>query len=456
MRNFLTLLLLGGLLFVGYRFVRDGGLDNDPTKAAERKQDAGGGDLVIDDDGAGASLVSSGNGGSGEAKAKTDKAAPKGAAGDGTATGDKTSKAEDSTPVGGERGAELCKALLEGRLAKVELDDGERVSLAMGSAGRFGLEVGLAMQGKKGADPRAIAAAGAAMRGKAALRLQSAAFTALVASRPAVAPMALAGRNDALSGRAAISAVRSLAGAAERLPPVARVETLSALVDAMTRGEVRIWQEHYKTLETAYRALQKALKIVVFNPRGGWKSEFRRVAKNATLDRICNEFQRKTGNPMSPGLLVRVNRMRSARSLRAGQKLRIPVERIHVVVDKSTHSMKVYLGETLIRLYDCGLGENDCTPEIEFEVEDKLLDPPWTNPKTGETWAAGDPRNVIGRYFVKLKDPKGEHLRFGIHGTDDQPSIGSDSSLGCVRLRAASIEQVFDYLPRGTKVLVRR
>jgi lipoprotein-anchoring transpeptidase ErfK/SrfK len=48
---------------------------------------------------------------------------------------------------------------------------------------------------------------------------------------------------------------------------------------------------------------------------------------------------------------------------------------------------------------------------------------------------------------------------FGIHGTWDANSIGTNASLGCVRMRNAEVEELYDFIPMprggtGTKVTI--
>ncbi|MNN90056.1 putative L,D-transpeptidase YkuD [compost metagenome] len=43
---------------------------------------------------------------------------------------------------------------------------------------------------------------------------------------------------------------------------------------------------------------------------------------------------------------------------------------------------------------------------------------------------------------------------YAIHGTNDPDSVGKDESLGCIRMLKADVEELFDLLPRGTKVTI--
>jgi lipoprotein-anchoring transpeptidase ErfK/SrfK len=43
----------------------------------------------------------------------------------------------------------------------------------------------------------------------------------------------------------------------------------------------------------------------------------------------------------------------------------------------------------------------------------------------------------------------------GFHGTNEPDSVGSDTSLGCVRLRNGDVEELYEILPRGTEVVIQ-
>ncbi len=245
----------------------------------------------------------------------------------------------------------------------------------------------------------------------------------------------------------------SLLRAMERASPTERAELLSSWVDLITRGPVRVWRANYPVLKQAYIALQRALEGVLFDRNGTWRSRLHRVRPGESLARIAIDFEKETGLPMAAGLLRRINGIQDPKLLQAGVRLRIPTDRIHVIVEKSTYSLKVYLGSLVVRLYQVGLGKDGRTPEVEFSLSEKQNKPDWTEPRTGELIPYGDPRHLIGDYFLKLSHPV--HDGFGLHGTADKGSIGQDSSMGCIRLRATDMAAVFDYLPRRAKLVVR-
>lgn len=147
------------------------------------------------------------------------------------------------------------------------------------------------------------------------------------------------------------------------------------------------------------------------------------------------------------------------RRLRVGARLKVVKGPFHAVVDKSDFRMDVYLGKAepgrpgsmYVRSFQVGLGEYDATPIGEFIVKkhSKLKNPEWTNPRTGEKFVGDDPKNPLGEFWVGLQgvDTNTEVLKgYGIHGTIDPDSIGTQASMGCVRMRDADIELVYAML----------
>jgi len=265
----------------------------------------------------------------------------------------------------------------------------------------------------------------------------------------------LGGRNQFLSDPGVEKALKDFLVKAQKLSAEERLLALSGLLDAMTSGQA-VLGRFDAWIEEVYGRQQSALGETLFRRSGTWHSRHVRLKHGMTLDGIANQFEKDSSLPMSAGLLCMVNGIRNPKGIRAGDKIRIPTDRLHVRVEKGAHMMKVFLGEALVRLYPVGLGAQDQdsdTPVAEFTVIEKTKDPAWTNPRTGRHYPPHHPENALGGFFVKLQH---ETLhRYGIHGTNDSESIGKNRSMGCVRLREADIREFFAYIPRRTKVVIR-
>ena len=140
--------------------------------------------------------------------------------------------------------------------------------------------------------------------------------------------------------------------------------------------------------------------------------------------------------------LQRINGLKRPEHIRVGQKLKIITGPFHAEIDRDNHRLDLYLGDGMNRVFVrdflVGLGEYDCTPSGLFRVRrnSKLVNPPWTNPRSRKHFSANDPLNPIGEYWMGLEgiqDHNTQEAGFGMHGTIDPDSIGRNESMGCVR-----------------------
>lgn len=182
------------------------------------------------------------------------------------------------------------------------------------------------------------------------------------------------------------------------------------------------------------------------------------VEPGDALSRIA----RKTGAAVDWRFIQRVNRISDPRRIRVGQTLKIVKGPFHAVVDKSDYRLDLFAqvpsaeggGLVYVRSFPVGLGELGSTPTGSWVVRDgsKLVNPDWTNPRTGERFDKENPLNPIGERWIGLRgtDPETEALAgYGIHGTIEPGSIGKQRSMGCVRLLDDDVAMVYELLTEG-------
>ena len=162
---------------------------------------------------------------------------------------------------------------------------------------------------------------------------------------------------------------------------------------------------------------------------------------------------RKAGHKVSSSLLHAVNGIEPKR-LRAGDRLRYPDIPLQLLVDKSSFRLYLKQGEEVVKSYAVAIGSEDRTPEGEFTIAGKVREPDWTDPQTRKHYRYGEPGHRIGSRWMRFMDKK-RSTPFGIHGTDDPASIGHAASLGCIRMRKADVEELFELVPEGTRIIVR-
>lgn len=163
-------------------------------------------------------------------------------------------------------------------------------------------------------------------------------------------------------------------------------------------------------------------------------------------------------------LIQRVNRISDPRKISVGQKLKLVRGPFHAVVTKSAYRLDLYMGSpdepaswVFVKSYAVGLGEDNGTPTGSFVVKknSKLVNPYWVNPRTGEKFEADDPKNPIGEFWIGIEGvgDSAPYVGYGLHGTIDPDSIGKQRSMGCVRMGAADIAQVYELLIDGVSVV---
>jgi len=111
-------------------------------------------------------------------------------------------------------------------------------------------------------------------------------------------------------------------------------------------------------------------------------------------------------------------------------------EPLEIVIDKSNHRLALISGDTIIRMYEVGLG-GERTPEGSYVITDKVVNP------------NGHSNGEFGTRGMQLSN-----TNYAIHGTNEPDSIGLDESLGCVRMSKADVEELFALAPQGTPVRI--
>lgn len=109
---------------------------------------------------------------------------------------------------------------------------------------------------------------------------------------------------------------------------------------------------------------------------------------------------------------------------------------LEVIVDTDNHRLAVVSGQVILRSYKVGLGGAN-TPEGAFRITDKVVNP------------NGRDDGEFGSRGMQLSA-----TNYAIHGTNEPDSIGKDESLGCIRMMKEDVEELFDLLPKGSKVTI--
>ena len=178
-----------------------------------------------------------------------------------------------------------------------------------------------------------------------------------------------------------------------------------------------------------------------------------------TEDELCQRYKVKSGDLLIElgkrfdvpyELIMRINGIKDARSLAAGQTIKVVQGPFHARVELSSFSLSVYLGDVLVRSYAVGLGKPGReTPTGKWLVRRKQYNPKWVDVEQGKVYQPDDPENPLGERWIALKGLSGNALGrtgFGIHGTIRPDEIGQTASRGCIRLHNSDVEELYDLL----------
>lgn len=148
-------------------------------------------------------------------------------------------------------------------------------------------------------------------------------------------------------------------------------------------------------------------------------------------------------------MIQRLNGLKGTR-IDVGQELKILGGKFELVVRKEKFVMDLVLDGAFIQRYECGLGVDGCTPLGEFVVKNRI-------PKPADgSYPYGHAKHRLGSRWLGLQNDEG-YKGYGIHGcrADEEDEIGTECSQGCVRLTNSDVEEIYDIVPAGTRVVIQ-
>jgi lipoprotein-anchoring transpeptidase ErfK/SrfK len=178
-------------------------------------------------------------------------------------------------------------------------------------------------------------------------------------------------------------------------------------------------------------------------------------------DMLCERYQVKSGDTLENigkkynvpyEFLQTINSISNPRSLQVGQYLKVAKGPFNVKVYRTIFTMDIYLQNTYVRSFKISLGRlGNETPTGTWRVKagGKLIKPDWTNPNTGKVVKAEDPEYPLGSRWIALEGLDGQAIgkdSYGIHGTNQENSIGTAASAGCIRLQNGDVVTVYNML----------
>ena len=123
-----------------------------------------------------------------------------------------------------------------------------------------------------------------------------------------------------------------------------------------------------------------------------------------------------------------------------------------IIVNTKKNTLNYYVNYTLVKKFRCATGNASTpTPQRKTTIVNKIKNRPYY--KTGIP--GGDPRNPLGKRWMGLNIDGTQGSTYGIHGNNNEKSIGKNVSHGCIRMHNSEVEWLFDQVPLGTVVLIK-
>lgn len=124
-----------------------------------------------------------------------------------------------------------------------------------------------------------------------------------------------------------------------------------------------------------------------------------------------------------------------------------------MMINKSRRNLTLYEGGGVLKKYPIAIGNPpSLTPDGKYKLANMIVNPYWGGAGHAKPVEGGSPYNPLGYRWMGLNI--GDGGSYGIHGNNSPYSIGTDASLGCIRMINADVEELFEILSVGTPVWI--
>jgi lipoprotein-anchoring transpeptidase ErfK/SrfK len=186
------------------------------------------------------------------------------------------------------------------------------------------------------------------------------------------------------------------------------------------------------------------------------------VRSGEVPERIAKKYR------ISADLLGYLNKDFDPRKIKEGDQLKVLDLSgggvLEVDVTKSLYRLGAWRrlengARVLVEYVPVGLGAPDSpTPEGKTAVTLRARNPEWTDPTTKQVYKAGDPKNILGGYWIALDANGIGKSGIGLHGFTGEPPanwIEQPASHGCVRMLQPDIDRLFAIALEQTEVEIK-
>ena len=122
-----------------------------------------------------------------------------------------------------------------------------------------------------------------------------------------------------------------------------------------------------------------------------------------------------------------------------------------IIINSKYNTLNFYENNILVKKFKCATGKASTpTPQRKTTIVNKRKNRPYY--KLGIP--GGDPRNPLGKRWMGL-NMYGYGTTYGIHGTNNESSIGKNVSGGCIRMYNKDVEWLFNRIRVGATVIIK-
>jgi len=147
-------------------------------------------------------------------------------------------------------------------------------------------------------------------------------------------------------------------------------------------------------------------------------------------------------------LLAKINGVQDPEQLLPGQVLKVLPGPFRAVIDLDRFELTLLLDDLYAGRFPIGVGRDHPRLEGTYEVLAKARYPQYSGP--AGTFSSGDPNNPLGDRKLDLGSG------VAIHGTNDPRNVGAVGGPGTICLGQKDVEDVYDILSIGSRVVIRR
>lgn len=123
-----------------------------------------------------------------------------------------------------------------------------------------------------------------------------------------------------------------------------------------------------------------------------------------------------------------------------------------LIINTKTNKMGYYVNNKLVKEFKVATGKKSTpTPTGKSKIVNKIKNRPYYSGGI----PGGDPRNPLGDRWLGLHIKGTYGTTYGIHGNNNESSIGKHISGGCIRMHNKDVRWLFDQIPNKSDVILK-